>query len=126
MRYYETLVVLKYDISDDMKNEIISKVESIMKKDDGEILKSEDWGKTSLAYKIDRDEYGIYRLWHFLGDENTPDELDKYCRIADGVIRFHTVSMYKKDIDSYTNPAVDDTQESADVSEDAAKIEQDS
>ncbi len=125
MRYYETLVVLKYDISDDMKNEIISKIESAMKKDDGEILKAEDWGKTSLAYKIDRDEYGIYKLWHFLGSETVPDELDKYCRIADGIIRFQTIQMYKKDIDSYTKPAVEDKKEAVDVSE-ATETDEDS
>ncbi|HDH10488.1 MAG TPA: 30S ribosomal protein S6 [Deltaproteobacteria bacterium] len=101
MRYYETMVVFKYDLPEKSIDEVASKIEATIKEESGEILKAENWNKKTLSYKIDKDEYGIYRLWHYKSGEDAPDRLDKYFRITDGIIRFQTILMYKKDINLY-------------------------
>jgi len=120
MRYYETMVVFKYDLAEKAIDELVGKIESIIKEDSGEILNSEDWGKKKLSYKINKDEYGIYRLWHHKSGEEVPGKLERFFRISDGIIRFHTILMYKKDIDMYEGKASETQDENSNSAQEEA------
>ncbi len=47
----------------------------------------DEWGKRKLAYAINYETEGYYVLFNFTGAPSLPAEIDRVCRITDGVMR---------------------------------------
>ena len=67
VREYETVFILRSDVLDDEKNKVLERMNSIIEKLDGTLLMREEWGKRKLAYRIEKNIYGIYYYMHYLG-----------------------------------------------------------
>ena len=87
MKKYEMLYILSTELSDEAKEEIIAKFESVVKENGGNVEKVHKWGVKKLAYPINYKEDGYYVLMTFECDVNLITELKRVARITDGILR---------------------------------------
>ena len=95
---YETIYVAKPELPEDAIRAIADKYSDIIKKNDGEMLLVDDWGKRKLAYPIQKNSKGHYVYLQFMGSGEIIAELERYMRIDDSLLRFLTIKV-KADID---------------------------
>lgn len=91
MHFYETMYILRPDISDEAVDKTIGKYQDIIKEKGGEILETQHRGKRRLSYEINRYREGIYiqMNYHAPGDTIFPMERDM--RLSEDVIRYLTL-----------------------------------
>jgi small subunit ribosomal protein S6 len=92
-RKYETVFILRTDLSDEDKGKALAKVDSILKDFDGHAIRREDWGPRKLAYKIEKQTKGFYFYQLFLGKGGLVLELERNFRLMDSVLKFMTVTI---------------------------------
>lgn len=95
MRKYEVMFILKSNIEEERRNEVINKFKSIIESD-GEIISVDEWGNRKLAYEINKLNDGYYVLINFNAGADLPKELDRNFRISDDVIRHLIVNLEEK------------------------------
>ncbi|KXG73891.1 30S ribosomal protein S6 [Thermotalea metallivorans] len=95
MRKYEAMFILKSNIEEEKRNEVINKFKSIIAAD-GEVTNVDEWGNRKLAYEINKMNEGYYVLINFNGSADLPKELDRNFRISDDVIRHLIVNLDEK------------------------------
>jgi len=93
MREYETILVVKPDVSDEQLNKLAQRVKQIVDNEGGKFLALANWGKKKLAYEIDNFPKGVFLHANYLSKSATPAELERNLRISDDVIRFMTVQL---------------------------------
>jgi small subunit ribosomal protein S6 len=93
MRKYETIFILDPDLEEEQAQSAIEKVKGIISQNNGEILKSEDWGKRKLAYQVKKKTKGHYILLHFIGSPTLVSELERNFRVMDAVIKFQSIRL---------------------------------
>ncbi|MDO4799118.1 MAG: 30S ribosomal protein S6 [Bacillota bacterium] len=95
MRNYETIFVLKPNLEEEARNEMIEKFKSIIA-DAGEVESVEEWGIRRLAYEIDKIREGYYVLVRFRSNPELPKELERNYKIADEVMRYIVINLDEK------------------------------
>jgi small subunit ribosomal protein S6 len=99
MNCYEHTFITKQDLTSSQTKSIIDKYEGIIKKNSGEVLKTEEWGLRILSYNIKNNKKGFYFHIKFNGLGETIDKLEKAENIDDVLIRFLTVKVKKHNLD---------------------------
>ena len=87
MRKYEMLYILTATLTDEEKEAIIAKFESVVKTAGGNVEKVDKWGVKKLAYPINYKSEGFYVLMSFEATTTVVAELKRIAGITDGVIR---------------------------------------
>lgn len=87
MTKYEMLYILNAEATDETKEAIIAKFESLVKDNGGEVESIEKWGNKKLAYAIDYKTEGYYVLMNFASDPSLIKELDRVAGINENVLR---------------------------------------
>ncbi len=87
MREYETIFIMKEEITEEEKNKVVKTIKDYISIN-GNILKAEELGKKKLAYEIKGNSYGYYYLIEFEGLENSIRELERIYRITESIIKF--------------------------------------
>lgn len=95
MRKYEVMFILRPNLEEEKRNELIEKFKSIVTAD-GEVEKVEEWGNRKLAYEINKINDGYYILMYFKAGVDVPKELDRNFKISDDVIRHLIVNLEEK------------------------------
>ena len=98
MNCYEHTLIAKHDLSESQNQKLISKYENIIDKNFGKVLKTENWGLRTLAYKIKNNKKGFYFHIKFEGVGKTIEELEKAENIDEVLLRFLTVKVKKHDL----------------------------
>jgi len=96
LRHYEMMVVLDADIDDAAVEKTNNKIETLIDKNQGKLVKKEQLGKKRLAYEINHKTEGIYGLFFFDGEPKTLEELERNLRIQDEIIRFGIFKLPEK------------------------------
>jgi small subunit ribosomal protein S6 len=86
LKNYELLYIVHPDLegSTDKVNE---KVAGFIKKVGGEITSQEDWGKRKLAYKIAKNDFGVYVLVNFSAESSNLHEIERDLRLSEEIMR---------------------------------------
>lgn len=85
---YESMIILSAEIDDEKKEQCLDKLKEILVKKGGELLELEPWGKRKLAYVINKTHHeGDYYLFKFEGNLEILNEMERFCKISDEVIR---------------------------------------
>ena len=100
MNSYEHTLITKQDLSDSQIKKLIEKYEGIINKNQGKILKTENWGLRNLSYEIKKNRKGIYYHIKFEGIGDTIEKLEQDENIDDLIIRFLTIKVKKIDLDT--------------------------
>jgi small subunit ribosomal protein S6 len=90
-REYETIYILRSDIDPDAAERVASRVNEVIEREKGKLLKVENWGRRKLAYQINRHKRGVYTYVRYLGGGSLVKELERNLRLLDTVIRHQTV-----------------------------------
>ncbi len=93
VREYETVFILRSDVLDEERSKVLNRLNGIVEKLDGHILMQEEWGKRKLAYKIQKNAYGIYYYLRYLGYNDMVAEIERNLRILEPVIKYMTVKL---------------------------------
>lgn len=87
---YESIIILRPNITDDEIENIITKVKNIINQN-GNVTEVRKEGIKPLAYKINNFEQGYYVIFFFNTDSETISELERNYRITDDIMKFITV-----------------------------------
>ncbi len=92
MRKYEIAVVLHPDLEIDLES-TLEKIEAILTKNGGKITKKDNWGKRKLAYKINKQDWGIYVFYQVDTEPEQVTKINQTLRITEEVMRYLIVSL---------------------------------
>jgi len=91
VRNYEVVFVAAPTLTSEELDGFINHVQTVVEGKNGKIVKVDNWGKKSLAYKIKRFREGYYVVLSIDGDGGTIAELERRFRVTDYIIRFISV-----------------------------------
>jgi len=111
-RKYESIFILDPDLEEEQSLSAIEKIKGILTQGNGEILKTEDWGKRKLAYDVKKKSKGHYFLIHFSGTPALLSELERNFRVMDAVIKYQSVSLDEKLASTSGGPVPEELPES--------------
>ncbi len=99
MNCYEHTFITKQDLSSSQVKTVVDKYKDIIKKNSGEILKTEEWGLRNFSYIIKNNKRGYYFHIKFNGIGKTIEELEKAENIDEMLIRYLTVRVKKHNLE---------------------------
>ena len=100
MNCYEHTLITKQDLQDDQAKTLIDKYQDIIKKNEGKVLKTEEWGLKNFSHKIKNNKKGFYFHIKLEGTGKTISELEKAENIDQMLIRFFRPSRSRVVINS--------------------------
>jgi len=99
MNSYEHTIIAKQSHSASQLESLKTKYSKIIEKNEGEIIKIDDWGLLNLSHKINKNKRGHYIHFKLEGSGLTILELEKNEKIDDNLLRFLTIRVKKFDLD---------------------------
>ena len=99
MSLYEHTIIAKQSHSADQLKSLKTKYSKIIEKNEGEIIKIDDWGLLNLSHEINKNKKGNYIHFKLKGNGLTVSELEKNEKIDKNLLRFLTVRVKKFDLD---------------------------
>jgi len=100
MNLYEHTIITRQDTSPSEIKQLTDKYSKIVEKNDGEIIKTENWGLLNLSYLIKKNKKGSYIHFKIKGDGTVIDELEKNESIDKKLLRYLTIKVKKFDLDT--------------------------
>ena len=100
MNLYEHTIIARQDTSPSELKQLTEKYSKIVEKNQGEIVKTENWGLINLAYLIKKNRKGSYIHFKIKGDGNMIDELEKNESLDKKLLRYLTIKVKKFDLDT--------------------------
>jgi len=98
MNLYEHTIIARQDTSPSQLKQLQEKYTKIVEKNDGDIVKLENWGLMNLSYLIKKNKKGNYIHFKIKGEGKTVLELEKSEKIDKNLLRFLTVKVKKFDL----------------------------
>src|SRR5512147_1785227 len=96
MPIYESIFIINANLTDEETANVIKRMQDVVAKQGGEMLKFEDWGKKKLAYEIKKQKRGHYVFFQFKAAPAAVAELERTYKMTDAVIKFITVRLEKE------------------------------
>ena len=93
MRRYETFVIFDPDLSEDQRAPVVDRIKETITKQDGFLVEVDDWGSRKLAYEIKKKFRGYYSRLDYCGGGPLVNELERFFRIDDRVLKYMTVQL---------------------------------
>jgi len=98
MRRYETIAIIDPDLSDEERAGVLERTTDLIPKEGGFLVMLDEWGSRKLAYEIKKKVRGYYVRIDYCGMGSLVDEMERFFRIDDRVLKFMTV-LLEKDAD---------------------------
>ena len=112
MSLYEHTIIAKQSHSADQLKSLKTKYSKIIEKNEGEIIKIDDWGLLNLSHEINKNKKGNYIHFKLKGCGLTVSELEKNEKVDSSLLRFLTVRVKKFDLNkNYFKQETDATKE---------------
>jgi small subunit ribosomal protein S6 len=96
-RQYELIYIMSPEATEQEVTDLHTQVESIITRYQGEMQKTENWGRRKLAFRIGKHREGTYVLEVFTGTGELTKELDRRLKVIDSVIR-HLIVRVDEDL----------------------------
>ena len=100
MNLYEHTIVARQDTSPSQIKQLTEKYSKIVEKNEGDIVKSENWGLLNLSYIIKKNKKGNYIHFKIKGSGNVIKELEKSEILDKNLLRYMTVKVKKFDLET--------------------------
>ena len=100
MKLYEHTIIARQDTSPSQLKQIREKYSKIVEKNDGDVVKLENWGLMNLSYLIKKNKKGNYIHFKIKADGKIISELEKNEKIDKNLLRYLTVKVKKFDLDT--------------------------
>ena len=100
MNLYEHTIIARQDTSPSEIKLLTEKYSNIVKKNEGEIVKTENWGLLNLSHLIKKNKKGSYIHFKIKGNGKMIDELEKNEVLDKKLLRYLTVKVKKFDLET--------------------------
>jgi small subunit ribosomal protein S6 len=100
MNLYEHTIIARQDTSPSEIKQLTEKYSKIVEKNNGEIVKTENWGLLNLSYLIKKNKKGSYIHFKIKGKGSLIDELEKNEAIDKKLLRCLTVKVKEFDLET--------------------------
>jgi len=98
MNFYEHTIIARQDTSPAQLKQIQEKYTNLVNKNEGKVIKAENWGLLYLSYLIKKNKKGNYIHFKIEGSGKTINELEKNEKIDKNLLRYLTVKVKKLDL----------------------------
>ncbi len=98
MNLYEHTIIARQDTSPSELKQLTEKYSKIIEKNEGEVVKTENWGLINLSYLIKKNRKGSYIHFKIKGEGKVIKELEKNEIIDKKLLRYLTVKVKKFDL----------------------------
>lgn len=98
MRRYETIAIVDPDVSPEARVPLFERCQEIIGQQNGMLVELDEWGTRKLAYEIKKKLRGYYVRFHYCGNGGLVQELERFFRIDERVLKFLTV-LLDNDVD---------------------------
>jgi len=98
MNLYEHTIIARQDTSPSELKQLTEKYSKIIEKNEGEVVKTENWGLINLSYLIKKNKKGSYIHFKIKGEGKVIKELEKNEIIDKKLLRYLTVKVKKFDL----------------------------
>ena len=116
LREYETIFLVKPDLTDENVDRVKERVRGIVARDGGKVIRFTVWGRKKTAYPVEKQPRAIYVHTHYLGDAKLVAEVERNLRNLDEVSRFISVKL-ADEVDPESRPVQEDLKLAGDVEE---------
>ncbi|HHE74344.1 MAG TPA: 30S ribosomal protein S6 [Desulfobacteraceae bacterium] len=96
MRRYEQIVILDSDLSEDERSPVFGRLKELIPQYKGFLIDINEWGQKKLAYEIKKKPRGFYAQVNFCGFGDLVDEMERFFRIDDRILKYMTVLLDKE------------------------------
>ena len=110
MNLYEHTIIARQDTSPSEIKQLIEKYSKIVEKNDGEVVKTENWGLINLSYLIKKNKKGSYIHLKIKGNGMVINELEKNESLDKKLLRYLTVTVKKFDLETNYFSKKDETE----------------
>jgi small subunit ribosomal protein S6 len=93
MRHYETIYIVNPNLSEEQYQDVLKRYSSLIEKNKGVVIKTEDWGTQRLAYNLKKSDKGSYVLLNYCGEPGLTAELERDLKLDDRILKFQTVKI---------------------------------
>ena len=100
MNLYEHTIIARQDVSPSQLKQIEDKYSKIVEKNEGDVVKLENWGLMNLSYLIKKNKKGNYIHFKIKADGKIISELEKNEKIDKNLLRYLTVKVNQFDLDT--------------------------
>src|SRR5262245_51354053 len=90
-RQYELVYILPPETTEEQATELHQQIDAVVSRMNGQIEKTENWGRRRLAYEIAHQKEAVYVLEVINGSGELMKELDRRLRVMDQVLRHMVV-----------------------------------
>ena len=104
MAFYESIIIIRQDISSADVDKIADDFVKIIKDHKGNVLKTEYWGLRPLAYEIKNNKKGHYYFMGIEADNTLVKELGRKIKLSESIIRSSLVKV--KEISKDPSPVL--------------------
>ena len=98
MNFYEHTIIARQDTSPAQLKQIQEKYTNLVNKNEGKVVKAENWVLLYLSYLIKKNKKGNYIHFKIEGNGKTINELEKNEKIDKNLLRYLTVKVKKLDL----------------------------
>ena len=95
MRRYETIVIIDPELSNEQRLPIFEKLKDLIIQQGGFLIIVDEWGDKRLAYEIKKRSHGYYVRLDFCGTGALVNEMERFFRIDERVLKYMTVLLDK-------------------------------
>ncbi|WP_158998441.1 30S ribosomal protein S6 [Pigmentibacter ruber] len=93
MREYEAMIIAKADLPEAELSKMVSKWETIIGADGGQVVKKETWGVRRLAYPINKQTRGNYFVYDVATNQANIHELERILKLEENVLRSMVIKL---------------------------------
>ncbi len=101
MRLYETVFILKPDLTEEETQNWIQRILQVLEQNKGELIRLDEWGLTKLAYRIRKFQKGYYVYAVFLADYPCIQELDRHFKMLEPILRHIIVKLDERELEKH-------------------------
>ena len=91
MQKYESVLIARQDLGTSQVNNIVSNLSEVIKKEGGEVVRVDNWGLKTLAYRIKKNRKGHCVIMNISAPANAIAEYERIMRFNEDIIRYMTI-----------------------------------
>jgi small subunit ribosomal protein S6 len=93
MRRYETIYILRPNLSEEQVSTIIDNTNAIIASEGGSVIHLDRWGLRKFAYLIKKEQQGVYVFCDYATEPAAVLEMERKFRIDDAVLKYMTIKL---------------------------------
>jgi small subunit ribosomal protein S6 len=123
MRYYETLYIVNPSLAEEDYADAVAKFNGLIEKNNGVIIRVDEWGKKNLAYEVKKFDKGFYVLLQYCGESHIVAELKREFKLDERIIKYQTIKLSDTADPEALKSELEETKEKATTEEEKTSVD---